>query len=522
MTFLATALGNQSSRVSWEQMVRELTLASHYWVTLTFPDGRPYARTTGGVWLKETRTLAVYLHLEAAQLHGLNKQPFSSVNLESSETAIVIQGVATLVTDPAPALVSQVAQAYRAKYNALAMEPVQTSETARRVLCLIRPHQIEAWFNDQNFSRPTRWSFSKDGIISSSLPTEAVIAPEPAESEAASKPTPPQQPTDPANPGSNFYPYPQISQDSWERWHYDKKCGASWPTQVQVFSPVTDKPPAQGFPVLAMSPGKTLNLTFYRELVQHIARKGYVVLFIITEASLLDCQHKRMAEEFLEAIKDAIQTGNHFPPGWIAAGQIGWWGHSMGSKVTAIAASMVDDSNYLQPAFVVGTAFTDANGAPIICDSSAMDHADKIPENVVYTLIPGSEDTIASYKESTELYKAMDHLKWSQVILVNGFALDNLVSDHAAPATANCMLPCWHCVFEFDLLNCSECGVVDALDWYGYWKWVVGALDYHFNNGVLDWAYGSQRLFGGTDSAGNTIQHMQLAQSWNESQPPPR
>jgi hypothetical protein len=53
----------------------------------------------------------------------------------------------------------------------------------------------------------------------------------------------------------------------------------------------------------------------------------------------------------------------------------------------------------------------------------------------------------------------------------------------------------------------SPASHLDALDWYGVWKVLVGALDYHFKDGNPVWAYGALRTHGGTLPDGTVFHH---------------
>jgi len=468
-----------NSNLAWAEVVGQLSNSSNYWLSSTLPDGRPHSIMAGSLWLEDSYQqpglLVFHFEPQSQTVQNLTARPFVVVHLEKSTSAtiVIVEGLIERLTDAAT--LKRVDGAFAAKYNM----PPAANQTAKLVYSL-RPTQIRVW-RDDDYKAQNTWQWNV------SLPVPS----------APAKPTavPPQPPTDSNNPGSNVYPYSaaQVHEDTWEIWH--EEFGVIWPTRVHLFSPPLHNVPTGGYAMLAVSPGKELgNVSYYRAFLEHVTRKGYIVLFVVTEADVLDCQHERMAGEFLNAVKDAIT--NHFDPGTLANGKIGWWGHSMGSKVTAIATSLTTHPDYIQPTFVIGTAFTNAKA---FCQADAYANAHIIPPQIAYTLLPGSNDTIAAPAESLTLYNAMPQLKRRQVIQVNGYTPDGLVADHAAPMSAG--------TIPLTRLH----GEVNALDWYGYWKFTVGALDFHFKAGSDQWIYGAKRLYGGTDSTGHQLLYTQLA-----------
>ncbi len=465
---------------AWAEVASHLSYASNYWLSSTSPDGRPHAIMVGSLWLadsdQEPGMLVFHFEPQSQTVQNLTARPFGVVHLEKSSRAsakvVIVEGVMERITDAAT--LNEIELAFAVKYI------VPSANQTTRLVYGLRPTQIRAWRGD-DYKAQSTWQWN--------VPLPAVLVPP--------KPTaiPPQQPTDPHNPGSNVYPYSvaQVHEDTWEIWH--EEFGAIWPTRVHLFSPPLHNVPTGGYALLAVSPGKELgSVSYYRAFLEHVVRKGYIVLFVVTAAGVLDCQHERMAGEFLNAVKDAI--ANHFDPGTVANGKIGWWGHSMGSKVTAIAASLITHPDYIQPTFVIGAAFTNAK---VFCHADAYANAHAIPPQIAYTLLPGNNDTIAAPAESLTLYKAMPQVNRRQVIQVNGYAPDGLVADHAAPMSAG--------TIPLTRLH----GDVNALDWYGYWKFTVGALDYHFKDGSDEWIYGAKRLYGGTDNVGHQLLYNQLA-----------
>ena len=298
--------------------------------------------------------------------------------------------------------------------------------------------------------------------------------------------TGPQQSHDPDNPGSDVYLYLSYTVGTHHVWHF--KFFAIYPTTITYLLP-TAPSPTSTFPVVAVSPGKFLdNPTVYNEFLRHVCRKGYIVLFVDSDTGPLDCEHSRMAGEFLEGVQQTIQrklsrqTAN--PP------QVAWWGHSMGAKVQAIAAQMTKNRFYQRPAAVIANHFSNDKGN--FCNDDALATAPNIPPTIRYSVIQGDSDDIAK-TDPRALYDRMTQLNFRQLITVVTYPNLNLSADHYAPLTDP---------------GFPVGGVTNGLDWWLYWKVAVGIFNFHFKNGSDKWGYGSERTNGGTDSAGNKVTHL--------------
>lgn len=472
--------------ISWAEFETEMSASINYWLSTTRPDGRPHSMPIWGIWLEQH--FVFFTEPQTQKVKNLAVEPFAVVHLESGDNVVIVEGSVQQVVEND--WLAKVEQAFSDKYKEPSGEGIKISHyLPQPVIYRVRPVQVRAWRTNAN--EQSHWKFDNRAT------QRTIVSPEIAVPEVAPV-TPPQPPTDPAHPGSNVYPYQSVYEDTWEVWH--EELFAVWPTRVHLFMPNVPalQLPANGFPVLAVSPGKSLgSVAYYRNFLEHVARKGYIVLFVITEAGPLDCEHDRQAKEFLEAINDAIN--NHLDQSQVSTNQIGWWGHSIGTKVQAIAARITDYPNYRQPTFITAAAFTNAKA---FCNADAINGANGIPADITYTILAGADDTIAKPQESQNLYKAIQQVKFKQLIQVNSYKPDKLVANHAAPMTAG----------SIPLTGLTA--TTDALDWYGYWKWIVGALQYHFNDGPDNWAYGDKRTDGGTDSVGHQVLHTILQESW--------
>jgi hypothetical protein len=88
--------------------------ASNYWLATVGPDGRPHARPVDGVWVDGA--LCVGGLPETRWVRNLMANPLVSVNLSSEAEAIILEGIAELVTEAShPLAAPSMAAASKAK-----------------------------------------------------------------------------------------------------------------------------------------------------------------------------------------------------------------------------------------------------------------------------------------------------------------------------------------------------------------------------------------------------------------------
>ena len=289
------------------------------------------------------------------------------------------------------------------------------------------------------------------------------------------------------------------------------------------------KPVAPGVrPTLFFVPGKQLSEGGgfigelgqpYRALLDHVAGHGYNVAFVRVEQNALDGDHERMATDLLDATNVYFAKVSTADPTKVV-----FAGHSMGAKVAFLAAwktlATDMDGQWVDPAAVL--CFALANDKPAFgAYTSAVDKAKQIvaEEPTRFTFIEADDDTIAPWNDPAKpnagaVYAAMP-TQLKQIIVLHGTGdgdknaktSPELHDDHSAPLTiegkpsgiAGWTLPASH---------------LDALDWYGYWKFVVGAMQVAFDGGDEKWAYGDLRSHGGTRPDGTVVQHEIAKQGW--------
>lgn len=131
----------------WSHVAERLERARNYWVGTAGADGRPHAVPVWGAWVDG----GLYFGGGPRTQRNLAANPAVVVHLESGEDVVILEGVATEFTNPDPALVERVDDAFAAKYDGF--RPGGGGY-------VLRPSIVFAWSKFPNDA--TRWVFGDD------------------------------------------------------------------------------------------------------------------------------------------------------------------------------------------------------------------------------------------------------------------------------------------------------------------------------------------------------------------------
>lgn len=134
----------------WSYAVERLTRARGYWVSTTDHNGRPHCVPIWGVWLRDQFAFSTGAQSRKAQ--NIARDPHVVIGAEPTEDAIVLEGVASLVTDAA--WKREFAKVYAAKYEfdmETFAEPVYTVRPTRAFSFSSSPEEFTGG--------STRWTF---------------------------------------------------------------------------------------------------------------------------------------------------------------------------------------------------------------------------------------------------------------------------------------------------------------------------------------------------------------------------
>jgi PPOX class probable F420-dependent enzyme len=143
----------------WSWAIQRLEKARNYWIATRRADGQPHLMPVWGVWLDETFYFSTGRHSRKAR--NLTDDPRCVVSPEQADEAVIVEGVAEVVSNPSQ--LARVADAYSTKY-AWIMEP--TLDGVRDVhgnegpLFAVHPRVVFGFGGDLA-SSATRWVFAE-------------------------------------------------------------------------------------------------------------------------------------------------------------------------------------------------------------------------------------------------------------------------------------------------------------------------------------------------------------------------
>jgi hypothetical protein len=140
----------------WSYVEERLVKALNYWLTTTGPDGRPHARPVDGVWVEGA--LCFGGSPETRWVRNLQRDPRTSVHLPSDAEAIILEGLAELISDPDHPLAAASDAPSREKYP---QYYTSDQDPAFSPFWVFRPNVAYAWTLAGFPKRATRWTFDR-------------------------------------------------------------------------------------------------------------------------------------------------------------------------------------------------------------------------------------------------------------------------------------------------------------------------------------------------------------------------
>ena len=143
-----------ASYVSWEWVAAQLTESKHYWLCSVRPNGRPHVVPRWGVFINNK----LYYDGSTETRHARNilENPHITLNLESGEKAIIMEGTTRPAEKPTPQFAQTLAAAISQKYAALGYSP-EPNQWDEGGLYVFTPRQCITW--TVFFENPTKFVF---------------------------------------------------------------------------------------------------------------------------------------------------------------------------------------------------------------------------------------------------------------------------------------------------------------------------------------------------------------------------
>ena len=108
----------------WRWAVERLEKSHNYWVSTTRPDARPHLMVVWGIWWESAFWFTTGRATRKAR--NLAADPFCSIATEDADEAVIVEGQARQITDPAAR--SAFIPLYNAKYGGDVAALIDTSD----------------------------------------------------------------------------------------------------------------------------------------------------------------------------------------------------------------------------------------------------------------------------------------------------------------------------------------------------------------------------------------------------------
>lgn len=146
----------------WSWAEARLASALTYWISTTRPDGRPHAAPVWAVWLDGRLWFEGGLRTRRARNLASDPRAVAAVHVDDA-TAVIVEGVVEVRTDPDASLASRLVEAY-AKYRptrwAYEADPSNWRSGSGGGLWALRPVVAFGWSRFPEDA--TRWRFTED------------------------------------------------------------------------------------------------------------------------------------------------------------------------------------------------------------------------------------------------------------------------------------------------------------------------------------------------------------------------
>jgi general stress protein 26 len=136
--------------IPWKWAQQRLTRSHNYWIATTKPDGAPHAMPVWGIWAGSVFYFST--GRESRKAKNLRANPRCTVCTEKSHEAVILEGTAEEVKDPA--LLKKLGGPYHKKYKPWKLDPRMGPIYA------VHPRRIFGLNEKSGLKTATRWLFA--------------------------------------------------------------------------------------------------------------------------------------------------------------------------------------------------------------------------------------------------------------------------------------------------------------------------------------------------------------------------
>jgi PPOX class probable F420-dependent enzyme len=142
-----------SGLLPWSWAAERLSGSRNYWVTTTWPDGRPHSTPVWGMW--DDRVLWFTCGVRSRKATNLRADPRCVVTTEDASDPVIIEGTAQVMTDDKSIrrALDLMNEKYHAGIEISFLDPERNSTIA------VRPGKVIGMRHGDFTGSPTRWRF---------------------------------------------------------------------------------------------------------------------------------------------------------------------------------------------------------------------------------------------------------------------------------------------------------------------------------------------------------------------------
>lgn len=249
----------------------------------------------------------------------------------------------------------------------------------------------------------------------------------------------PIQPAEASEPGSAQYPYSLFHETITIQGR-----------TVDFFAPAEIKDAAKKVPVIIFGHGQAIPVSSYQESFEHLAKKGYAVIFPMFDTGFFDQDWRRMGSDYVNLSAVTVKKYNQY----VDPEMVIFAGHSKGAYVGLVASGLPNLQNLLRPSALV---FFDPAGFDA-------EYLKNIERKIPVTLTWAEGDTVIKKSLIEEIYAKLPSDQ-KQLITVTGYknTQPNLTPDHFFPLSKK---------FTF-----GGADGITPFHYFGTWKWLIGAAE---------------------------------------------
>jgi acetyl esterase/lipase len=259
-------------------------------------------------------------------------------------------------------------------------------------------------------------------------------------------------------------------------------------SRVWIFFPDLPRPESAHV-VLFMHGWRAVDPVYYGGWIDHIAKRGSIVLYPLFEAARLDPPENSLRNA-IESTKQALQHLAEAGPVKPILSNLTIVGHSLGAGLGVQMAAVAASSGLPQP-----TAVMAVQPGWMASKTYPTDNLARIPASTYLLIVEGDKDQFQDTRHGSTIFNAATQIPLDHKAFVRMLSTGGLIADHFAPLSPD---PAYHLEEDsvagmlvkkaLKLLMGARAGEIDALDRQCLWPMFDELVSVAGNGGTIETA----------------------------------